>query len=160
METIIALDPGIARTGYAILVRQAEDIKTIKYGCIETKPKTKTEIRLKTIYSKLEKLIKDFHPTTMVLERVFFNTNQTTAIIVGQAQGVMLLAAANRNLQINLVTPLQIKQALTGYGQATKTQVTKMVMVILNLKKIPRPDDTADALACGLTYFFTNKLLK
>lgn len=160
MEIIIALDPGIGRTGYAILRKDADLLTPVEYGCIETKPKSKTENRLKTIYNFLFKLIKKHKPTAMIVERIFFNTNQATAIVVGQAQGVMLLAAAQHQLEVCFVTPLQVKQALTGYGQATKDQVLKMVGIILKLKQLPKLDDTADALACGLTYFFTNKLLK
>lgn len=160
METVLALDPGIARTGYAVLYKNSDDIKPLKYGCILTQSRTATQIRLQTIYKELIKIIKKYKPEIMVLEQVFFNTNQKTAITVGQAQGIMLFAAAVYKLNVAFVTPLQIKQTLTGYGAADKTQVQKMVATLLNLSKIPKPDDTADAIACGLTYLYQNKMLK
>lgn len=150
---MISLDPGIARTGYAVMLKNEEQITALDYGCITTKANTNLETRLLVLYKELAKIIKKYQPKTMILEKVFFNHNQTTAITVGQAQGVMLLAAAHANLKIEFVTPLQIKSALTGYGLASKQQVQKMVKTLLNLDKVPKPDDTADALACGLTYF-------
>ncbi|MFA6004918.1 MAG: crossover junction endodeoxyribonuclease RuvC [Patescibacteria group bacterium] len=159
-ETILALDPGIGRTGYAVMQYDKSKMIPLTYGCIETKSKTPTEQRLKIIYDFLSQTIKKYKPTAMVLEQVFFNTNQTTAITVGQAQGAMLLAAAESNLTVSFVTPSQIKQTLTGYGSAQKQQVEKMVMVLLGLTEKIKLDDTADALACGITYFSTNKLLK
>lgn len=156
MNKIIALDPGIARTGYAVLVKQEnQEVKPLEYGCITTKSTTKLEIRLKELYHQLCQLIKNHRPELMVLEKVFFNNNQKTAITVGQAQGVMLLAASIHKLKVEFVTPLQIKSGLTGYGLADKQQVQKMVKILLNLKEVPKPDDTADALACGLTYLST-----
>ena len=158
-QIIISLDPGIGRTGYALLQYDQPHIVPLTYGCIETKSSESTEKRLKIIYESLSALIKKYQPSVMVIERVFFNTNQKTAIIVGQAQGVMLLAAAEHNLEVSFVTPLQIKQALTGYGNAEKQQVEKMVMVLLELTEKIELDDTADALACGITYLSTNKSL-
>ncbi len=160
MQTVLALDPGIARTGYAILYKNNKEIKAVNYGCITTHSKTATHIRLQIIYKELVKVIKKYKPKIMVLEQVFFNTNQKTAITVGQAQGIMLLAAAVCQLDISFVTPLQIKQTLTGYGAAHKTQVQKMVVNLLNLSQVPKPDDTTDAIACGLTYLYQNKMLQ
>jgi len=153
VKKVISLDPGIARTGYAILVKQDDQITALEYGCITTKATQKLEKRLLELHQQLTKIIKKHQPETMILEKVFFNHNQTTVITVGQAQGAMLLAAAQADLAIEFVTPLQIKSALTGYGLADKQQVQYMVKTLLNLDKIPKPDDTADALACGLTYF-------
>lgn len=150
---MISLDPGIARTGFAILVKQDDQVTALEYGCVTTKATQKLGERLRQLHKQLTKIIKKHRPDTMILEKVFFNHNQTTAITVGQAQGVMLLAAAEANLQIEFVTPLQIKSALTGYGLADKQQVQRMVKTLLNLDQVPKPDDTADALACGLTYF-------
>ena len=154
MNKIIALDPGIARTGYAVMVKNDNEIDPLQYGCITTKSTELLEVRLLQIYGALLQIVKKHKPTKMILEKVFFNNNQKTAITVGQAQGAMLLVAAKAKLQVEFVTPLQIKSALTGYGMATKDQVQKMVTTLLNLKEIPKPDDTADALACGLTYLF------
>ncbi len=153
MKKIIGLDPGIARTGYAILHKNTDTVKPIEYGCITTKASTPLPERLNQIYHQLTRIIKKHQPTVMILEKVFFNHNQTTINTVGQAQGVMLLCAAQNQLQVEFVTPLQIKSALTGYGQADKQQIQRMVQILLNLETLPTPDDTADALACGLTYF-------
>jgi crossover junction endodeoxyribonuclease RuvC len=156
---IISLDPGIARTGWAVLYKQNGKINPVEYGCIETSVKTNKEKRLQVIYQSLIKTITKHQPKIMVIEKVFFNSNQKTAIIVGQAQGVMLLAAAVNNLKVIEVTPLQIKQTLTGYGSAKKDQVERMVITLLELKKVPKLDDTVDALACGMTYLSMNQLL-
>lgn len=154
MNKIIALDPGIARTGFAIMVKTDADVQAIEYGCITTKPSQMLEKRLEEIYKQLNRIVLKHKPTKMILEKVFFNNNQKTAITVGQAQGAMLLVAAKHKLTVEFVTPLQIKSALTGYGMAKKDQVQKMVTTLLCLKEIPKPDDTADALACGLTYLY------
>lgn len=156
-ETILALDPGIGRTGYAILKGSQQKIDTITYGCIETKTGLPTSDRVKIIFDRLSVLIAHYKPVSMVLEQVFFTKNQKTAIVVGQAQGVMLLVAAQNNMPVTFVTPLQIKQTLTGYGAAEKQQVEKMVMVLLGLTEKIKIDDTADALACGITYLSTHK---
>ena len=152
VNKIIALDPGIARTGFAIMTKVDNQITPLEYGCLTTDAKETLEKRLKKLYQELMTIIIKYSPKTMILEKVFFNNNQKTAITVGQAQGVMILAAAMNNLKIEFVTPLQIKSSLTGYGLADKQQVQKMVKTLLNLDQIPKPDDTADALACGLTY--------
>lgn len=160
MKKIISLDPGIARTGYAILLKDNDKITALEYGCISTSPTQKLEERLAKLHLQLMQIIKKHQPKVMILEKVFFNHNQTTVITVGQAQGVMLLSAALNHLSIEFVTPLQIKSALTGYGLADKQQVQKMVKTLLNLDKVPKPDDTADALACGLTYFSYHKFFE
>ena len=163
VNKIIALDPGIARTGYAVMTKNNNEVVPIEYGCITTKSTTKLEVRLKQLHQELLRIIKKHRPTTMILEKVFLHSNQKTVITVGQAQGVMLLSASLNGLKIEFVTPLQIKSALTGYGLADKQQVQRMVKTLLNLKEIPKPDDTADALACGLTFYsyhkFTNQIL-
>lgn len=153
VKKVISLDPGIARTGYAVMLKNDDKVTAIEYGCITTEATEKLENRLLQLYQQLEKVIKKHHPDIMILEKVFFNHNQTTMVAIGQAQGVMLLAASQANLSIEFVTPLQIKSALTGYGLADKRQVQRMVKTLLNLDQIPKPDDTADALACGLAYF-------
>lgn len=152
VNIILALDPGIARTGYAIMTKVDDQINPINYGCISTLATDNLPDRLKQLYRKLDSIIKKHQPKTMILEKVFFNKNQKTAITVGQAQGVMILIAAIYGLKVEFVTPLQIKSALTGYGMADKQQVQRMVVTLLNLKETPKPDDTADALACGLAY--------
>jgi crossover junction endodeoxyribonuclease RuvC len=158
-SVVIALDPGIARTGWAVLYKRNGKIIPVEYGCIETIPKITKQKRLQVIFNALVKTIKKHQPKIMVIEKVFFNSNQKTAIVVGQAQGVMLLAAAVSNLEVVEVTPLQIKQTLTGYGSAKKDQVERMVIALLELKKAPKLDDTVDAIACGMTYLSMNQLL-
>lgn len=157
---ILALDPGIGRTGYAIMEKVNNKVTPLAYGCIETSSKELLENRLLQIHSSLTKLIALYSPKVMVLEKVFFNTNQKTAIVVGQAQGVMILSAVQNKMSIEWVTPLQIKQTLTGYGSADKQQVQKMVMILLQIKEKMKLDDTADALACGLTFLSINKMLQ
>ncbi|MEK9178987.1 MAG: crossover junction endodeoxyribonuclease RuvC [Patescibacteria group bacterium] len=157
---ILALDPGIGRTGFAIMEKNDNKITPIDYGCIETSPKELLENRLVQIHTYLTRLIKLYQPEVMVLEKVFFNTNQKTAIVVGQAQGVMILSAVQNKMSIEWVTPLQVKQTLTGYGSADKQQVQKMVIILLQIKEIIKLDDTADALACGLTFLSMNKMLQ
>jgi len=158
MSSLIALDPGIGRTGYAVLGSKDGKVLPLDYGCITTKVNGDLELRLLKLYKELSLIVKKYQPSVMVLERLFFGKNQTTAITVGQAQGVMLLIAAEYKLKIDFLTPPQIKSALTGYGSASKNQVLKMVMLLLELKEPPTPDDTADALACGLTYLAIHKL--
>jgi len=157
MSSLIALDPGIGRTGYAVLTTKEEVITQLEYGCITTKVNGDLPLRLLKLYQELTAIVKKHQPSIMVLERLFFGKNLTTAITVGQAQGVMLLVAAENKLKTDFLTPQQIKSALTGSGVASKDQVLKMVMLLLKLKEAPTPDDTADALACGLTYLATHK---
>lgn len=160
MKKILGLDPGIGRTGYAIVYKENNVMIPETYGCIETSSKELLEVRLKKLHVSLTKIIKKHKPSIMVLERLFFNNNQKTAMVVGQAQGVMLLCAAENNLSVDFLTPLQIKQTLTGYGAADKKQVLKMVMMILELKTAPKLDDTVDAIACALSYLYQNSMLQ
>lgn len=157
---IVAIDPGIGRMGYAIMKKVNGTVLPLEYGCVETAATDALEKRILHIHSSLTHIINLYKPTVMVLEKVFFNTNQKTAIVVGQAQGVMILSAVQNNLSIEWLTPLQIKQTLTGYGSADKQQVQKMVMMLLQLKEVPKRDDTVDALACGLTFLSMNKMLQ
>src|SRR3989344_1512946 len=154
---ILGIDPGIARCGWGAIESQKSKVKSQKYGCIETEAGVKTEKRLKNIYDLITKIIKDYKPDVLAIEELFFNTNAKTAFAVGQARGVVLLAAAENNVSIAIYTPLQVKIAVTGYGRAEKNQVGQMVKVLLKLKEIPKPDDVADALAVALTHAFTNK---
>jgi crossover junction endodeoxyribonuclease RuvC len=155
---ILGIDPGIGRCGWAVIEAQAAKYKAQSFGCIETSPKKETPERLKEIYAEISKLIKTYEPDALAIEELFFNTNAKTAFVVGQARGVILLAAAQNNLEIAIYTPLQVKMALTGYGHAEKSQVGKMVKSLLALKEVPKPDDTADALAIALTHAFSAKM--
>jgi crossover junction endodeoxyribonuclease RuvC len=157
---ILGIDPGIGRCGWGIVDYQGSKLKVQGHGCIETSSKKETPKRLQEIYSEIENLIKTYKPETMAIEELFFNTNAKTAFVVGQARGVILLAASQSKLDIAIYTPLQVKMALTGYGRAEKPQVGKMVKTLLNLKEIPKPDDTADALAVAIAHAFSQKYAK
>jgi len=152
---IIGIDPGIGRTGWGIIEVQNQKFKTLDYGCIETPANSPTPNRLSQIYNQLTSILKEHSPQALAIEELFFNTNAKTALIVGQARGVILLAAAQKNIPIAIYTPLQVKIAITGYGRADKSQIGQMVKVLLKLTSIPKPDDTSDALAIALTHAFT-----
>jgi crossover junction endodeoxyribonuclease RuvC len=147
---IMGIDPGVARVGFAFVDKFGHEMKAVQYGVIETPAHTAMESRLLTIYETTVALIEKYQPQSMAIEKLFFNTNVTTALNVGQARGVLLLAGRQHGLTIVEYTPLQVKQAITGYGQAEKHQVQEMVRRLLRLDQIPKPDDAADALAIAL----------
>jgi crossover junction endodeoxyribonuclease RuvC len=148
---VLGVDPGTAITGYGLIREKTRgQYETVHYGCIRTDAKLEMASRLQIIYNELNDLIDQFFPDTVAVEELFFNTNARTAIAVGQARGTILLAAANKNLIIKEYTPLQVKQAVVGYGRADKSQIQYMVKTMLGLKEIPKPDDAADALAIAL----------
>ncbi len=155
---ILGIDPGIARMGWGVIEVQSAKCKVQSCGCIETAAKLRVEERLLIIHKKLDEIIIEHKPDVLAIEELFFNTNAKTAFIVGQARGVVLLTAAEKNLSVAIYTPLQVKMAMTGYGRAEKTQVGQMVKVLLKLPSIPKPDDTADALAVALTHAFSHKV--
>lgn len=149
---ILGIDPGNARCGYGVIRKDGASVAYITAGCIET-PKTMLEAeRLLMINRALQDVIKKFAPDEAALEDLFYFKNQKTIIAVAQARGVILRCCASRHLPIFSYTPLQIKQAVTSYGRAEKTQVLAMVMRILKLKVPPKPDDAADALAVALCH--------
>lgn len=154
---ILGIDPGIARTGWGVVEVRSSEFKVQSYGCIETPAKQDTPRRLLTIYNTLAELIGTYKPDALAIEELFFNTNAKTAFIVGQARGVVLLLSVQKKLSIGIYTPLQVKIAVTGYGRAEKSQIGQMVKVLLKLDTIPKPDDTADALAVALTHAFSYK---
>ena len=149
---ILGIDPGYAILGYGVIEMNGNKFRVCDYGAITTDPKTAMADRLKILYQALMDLIVEHRPESASIEELFFNTNAKTAILVGQARGVAILACANSGLEIYEYTPLQIKQALVGYGRAEKQQIQAMVKVILNLKETPKPDDTADALAAAICH--------
>jgi crossover junction endodeoxyribonuclease RuvC len=155
---ILGIDPGIARCGWGFIEFKNSKFKALDYGCIETESSLDVSKRLSIIYTELSKLIKKYSPEEMAVEELFFNTNAKTAFVVGQARGVVLLAGAQNKLKNHIYTPLQVKVAITGYGRAEKAQIGKMVKTLLNLKEIPKPDDTTDALAIALTHAFSRKM--
>lgn len=144
---ILGIDPGIGRTGYAILEHLKNKTKLLEAGCITTLPGEEDPKRLKEIKKDLEAIIKKWKPDTAALESLFFASNAKTAMKVGQARGVILVTMAESNLKIIEITPLQVKISATGYGKADKKQVQTMVQKLLNLEKVPKPDDAADACA-------------
>ena len=146
----LGIDPGTAICGYGFVEQVGSRLVPREYGAITTSPKARMEDRLLKLYDGLDELIKKYAPDVMGVEQLFFNRNVTTAIPVGQARGIVLLAAAKNGLQLVERTPLQVKQAVTGYGKATKEQVIYMVTKLLHLPKPPKPDDVADALAIAI----------
>ena len=147
---ILGIDPGIAIVGYGIIEYSNNRFHVLDYGAITTPAHTPIEDRLETVYRDMNELITAYHPHRMSIEELFFNSNQKTAIAVAEARGVILLAARKNGVQINEYTPLQVKQAVVGYGRAEKQQVQSMITTILGLKRVPKPDDTADALALAV----------
>ncbi len=149
----LGIDPGTASCGYGLVRLEGSRLIPVHYGAVFTDKDMLPELRLKKIYEELTAIIAEYKPDIMSVEKLFFNKNVTTAIAVGQARGVIVLTAANANVPVVEFTPIQIKQAITGFGSADKEQVTFMVQRLLNIKEKPRPDDVADALAiavCGL----------
>lgn len=151
-KRILGIDPGIARMGYGIIDAVGNRLKAVGYGCIETPPEWTVPKRLQFIYQELSKITLEYQPDTMSIEELFFYKNTTTAFVVGQARGVALLAGMDANLTMAEYTPMQVKLAVTGYGKADKKQIQEMVRVLLNLTEVPKPDDTADALAIAITH--------
>lgn len=149
---ILGVDPGTAITGYGLIEQQGQRLLPRSYGVIRTNAGCPPAERLKNIYDAMNVLIREYQPAVMVVEELFFNKNTRTALAVGQARGVILLAAANHGIKIAEFTPLQVKMAVVGYGRAEKNQVQEMVRVILKLKTVPKPDDAADALAIAICY--------
>lgn len=150
---IIGIDPGTAITGFGIIdVIKGNKASLVDAGVIRTVAHTPLPERLMTIHSDITELIKQYEPQQMSIEKLYFAKNVTTAISVAHARGVIVLAAQSAGLGVNEYTPLEIKQAMTGYGRATKAQIQEMVRIMLNLSKVPSPDDAADALAAALTY--------
>ena len=149
---ILGIDPGYAIMGYGILDYNGNRFRTVDYGSIETEAHTPMPQRLNQLFDGLNEVIQKYQPEEASIEELFFNSNTTTAIKVGEARGVALLACERNGLRVSEYTPLQIKQALVGYGRAEKKQVQNMVKVILNLKEVPKPDDTADAVAAAICH--------
>ena len=149
---ILGIDPGFATVGCAVLDSERGNLQPVAYGAITTPAHTNFESRLLMIKKDLETIIDRYSPTEMAIEELFFNTNITTGIAVAEARGVILCTAFEKGLKISEYTPLQVKQAVVGYGKAEKQQVIAMVTSILKLKKPPKPDDTADAVAIAICH--------
>lgn len=149
---ILGIDPGYAIVGYGVVEHRANHFTVLDYGAVTTPAGMPFTERLAKIYEGVTRVIVAHDPEAMAIEKLFFNTNTTTAIDVAQARGVILLAAAQRGLDIAEYTPLQVKQSVVGYGRAEKKQVQEMTRLLLNLDEIPKPDDTADALAMAICH--------
>jgi len=156
---ILGIDPGIADTGYGLVKQEGSNLTCLGYGSIKTSSKLELAERLQILHQELTAIIKKYQPARAAIEQLFFCNNAKTALIVGQARGVALLTCQQAKLPTIEFTPLQVKQAVTAYGSASKLQVQKMVKILLKLEKIPQPDDAADALAIAICAVNSNKFL-
>lgn len=156
MTLALGIDPGIATTGYG-LIRLLEDgsMQPVAFGVLITPPDLPVHRRLMMLYGELKELLAAHHPDTCAVEKLFFQRNVSTAIAVGEARGIVLLAMAEAGLDVAEYTPNEVKQAVAGYGSAEKRQVQEMVRTLLSLPAIPKPDDAADALAIAITHLNT-----
>lgn len=157
---ILGIDPGIGRVGWGVIKDETGKQTALDYGCFETSSKLDLDERLSQIYDFITQLIEKFKPEVVAIEQLYFAANSKTALTVGQARGVIVLAASKSNLPTESYTPLQVKQALTGYGRADKNQIQNMVGSILHLSKKVVQDDAADALAIAITHGFSYKIRK
>ena len=157
---ILGIDPGIAIVGYGIVEYKNSRFRVIDYGAVTTPAHTDILKRLDMVYKGISTIIKNYNIDEVGIEELFFNKNVKTAITVAQARGVTLLACQHNNVPVYEYTPLQVKQGVCGYGRADKSQVQKMVTSFLNLKKVPTPDDVADALAIAICHAHANRLEK
>ncbi len=147
---VLGIDPGFDRTGLGVIESSGGSLKWIAHDCIQTKTSQELSERLSLVYDGVVQAIKTFQPQVIGVEKLFFQTNVTTALSVGMARGVILLAIAQAHLPCVEMTPNQVKQGVAGHGQADKKQMQKMVQMLLKLKEIPKPDDAADALAIAM----------
>ncbi len=153
---IFGVDPGTASTGYG-LINSGRNLEMIGCDCIHTSSEMEMADRLKIIYQKISKVIQRYHPQVAAIEQIYFSKNTKTALSIGQARGVIMLAASNEGIRIFDYTPLQVKQTIAGYGRATKHQIQHMVKDLLHLPCIPRPNDSADALAVALCHYYSRR---
>ena len=149
---ILGIDPGLAIVGWGVVDYEKSRFRTIAYGSIQTPAGMRTEERLKCIYEALTELISKYRPQAMAVEELFFTNNVTTGIRVAEARGIILLCAEQAGVPVAEYTPMQVKQAVVGYGKAEKKQVIVMTTMLLGLAKPPKPDDTADALAIAICH--------
>ena len=149
---ILGIDPGYAILGWGVIEKTGNHFRAIDYGAVTTPKEMPMDQRLERLYDDLRQIIEEYRPDVASIEQLYFNNNAKTAINVGQARGVAVLACVKCRIEVAEYTPLQIKQALVGYGRAEKKQVQFMVKTMLNLPEIPKPDDTADALAAAICH--------
>ncbi|HHT64858.1 MAG: crossover junction endodeoxyribonuclease RuvC [Caldicoprobacterales bacterium] len=151
---ILGIDPGMAITGYGVIESDKNNnkMKVLDYGVVTTPSDMETSQRLLHIFNSVEELIRQYSPDAIAYEELFFNKNVKTALIIGHARGAAVVAGARQGIDLYEYTPLQVKQAVAGYGRADKQQVQSMVKLLLNLREIPKPDDAADALAVAVCH--------
>lgn len=154
----LGIDPGTALCGYGIVRAEGDEMDLVTCGAISTQAKTPLDQRLEKIYTELTALIKQYKPDQAAVEKLFFSRNTTTALAVGHARGVVLLALAQAKLPIGEYTPNEIKQAISGYGGADKYQMQQMVRMLLRLDEVPKPDDAADAVAIAICHLQSARL--
>ena len=154
---ILGIDPGYAIVGYGLIEYKASRFSVIDYGAVTTPAGIAPDRRLEMIYDSLSAIIEKHRPDDVAIEELFFQNNQKTAIMVAEARGVIVLCAKKHRLNLAEYTPLQVKQAVVGYGRAEKKQVQSMVTTLLGLKETPKPDDTADALAIAICHAHTGQ---
>jgi crossover junction endodeoxyribonuclease RuvC len=155
---VLGIDPGTATTGFGVVEGRPGRASLIDYGTIRTPAGRDMAWRLLEIHKQLDELIQKYQPAAMAVEEIFFHRNAKTVISVGQARGVILMTGARRGIEVYEYTPLQVKQAVVGYGKAEKKQVQIMVKALLQMKDIPRPDDAADALAVAICYLHSARI--
>jgi crossover junction endodeoxyribonuclease RuvC len=155
---ILGIDPGIAITGWGLVSSESGALSLVEYGTVRTSQGTPLPERLQTIYSELGQVISSHQPTAVAVEKLFFSKNVRTAMTVGQARGVALLAVADGELPLHEYTPMEVKQSVCGYGKASKEQVQKLVQMLLGLDFIPQPDDAADAIAVAICHIHSSRL--
>ena len=149
---VLGIDPGYALMGWGVVETQGSRMRLINYGCVETKAGGPMPLRLRTLQLGVRDLLNIYKPDDVAFEELFFARNVTTALMVGAARGAAIISAAEYTENLYEYTPMQIKQAVTGYGKADKKQIQQMVKLLLHLDEIPRPDDAADAIACAMTH--------
>lgn len=149
---VLGIDPGYALMGWGVVEETGGRMKLIDYGCVETKAGVPMQHRLRTLQLGVRNLVTIYQPDDVAFEELFFARNVTTALMVGAARGAAIISATEYTENLYEYTPMQIKQAVTGYGKADKKQVQQMVKLLLNMREIPTPDDAADAIACAITH--------
>lgn len=149
---ILGIDPGYAIVGYGVVDYKSNHFSVLSYGAVTTAAGMPFNERLERIYDGITEVIEKYKPVSIAIEKLFYNSNAKTVIDVSQARGVLILAAQKKGLTISEYTPLQVKQSVVGYGRAEKKQVQEMTKILLNLEKIPKPDDAADALAMAICH--------
>ncbi|HIQ01960.1 MAG TPA: crossover junction endodeoxyribonuclease RuvC [Anaerolineales bacterium] len=155
---VLGVDPGTATTGYGVVEEAEEGLQALAYGVVTTPAGQPLPERLQTIYREIVRLVREWEPDEAAVEELYFSANVRTAMSVGQARGVVLLALADAGLAVAEYSPLAVKQALTGYGRADKRQMQGMVRMLLGLPEVPRPDDAADALAVAVCHLHSARM--